>query len=96
MRVLRVLCAPEKVVCIGKLAIVAIPSRFNHTIMADLRKVLISDSVDPKCKSTLEANGIQVTMNTKLSPSELVAEIPVSGYWIDAFSPSCCKEQLKC
>ncbi|EDV26671.1 D-3-phosphoglycerate dehydrogenase [Trichoplax sp. H2] len=44
--------------------------------MGDIRKVLISDSVDPKCKSVLEAKGIEVTLNTKLSPAELVAEIP--------------------
>ena len=65
----------KKVVCIR---VVVVPSRLHHFNMADLRKVLISDSVDPKCKTTLEANGIQVTMNTKLSPSELVAEISVS------------------
>lgn len=45
-----------------------------------LRKVLISDEVDPKCVQILQNNGIEVLKNTKLSKEELLAEIPVSGH----------------
>ncbi|XP_076436188.1 D-3-phosphoglycerate dehydrogenase-like [Babylonia areolata] len=41
-----------------------------------LKKVLISDEVDPKCVEVLQANGIEVVKNTKLSKEELLAEIP--------------------
>ncbi|XP_071108768.1 D-3-phosphoglycerate dehydrogenase-like [Haliotis cracherodii] len=41
-----------------------------------LRKVLISDEVDPKCVQILQNNGIEVLKNTKLSKEELLAEIP--------------------
>ncbi|XP_067648777.1 D-3-phosphoglycerate dehydrogenase-like [Haliotis asinina] len=41
-----------------------------------LRRVLISDEVDPKCVKILENNGIEVIKNTKLSKEELLAEIP--------------------
>ncbi len=43
-----------------------------------LRKVLISDEVDPKCVKILENNGIEVTKNTKLAKEELISVIPVS------------------
>lgn len=43
----------------------------------DLKRVLISDSVDSCCKSILEANGIAVDLKTKLTKEELLAEIPV-------------------
>ena len=44
-----------------------------------LRKVLISDEVDPKCVTILQNNGINVEKNTKLSKEELLAKIPVSS-----------------
>ena len=44
----------------------------------DLKRVLISDSVDSCCKTILEANGIAVDLKTKLTKEELLAEIPVS------------------
>ena len=43
----------------------------------DLKRVLISDSVDNCCKTILEANGIAVDLKTKLTKEELLAEIPV-------------------
>ncbi|KAL9966512.1 hypothetical protein ACROYT_G024598 [Oculina patagonica] len=42
----------------------------------DLKRVLISDSVDSCCKTILEANGIAVDLKTKLTKEELLAEIP--------------------
>ena len=44
----------------------------------DLKRVLISDSVDSCCKTILETNGIVVDLKTKLTKDELLAEIPVS------------------
>lgn len=41
-----------------------------------LKKVLISDEVDPRCVDILTNNGIQVVKNTKLSKEELLKEIP--------------------
>lgn len=46
----------------------------------NLKRVLISDSVDNCCKTILEANGIAVDLKTKLTKEELLAEIPV-GYF---------------
>ena len=45
-----------------------------------LKKVLITDKVDPKCVDILKANGIEVEFNTALAKdkSQLIAEIPVS------------------
>lgn len=43
----------------------------------DLKRVLISDSVDSCCKTILEANGIAVDLKTKLTKEELLAEIAV-------------------
>lgn len=43
----------------------------------DLKRVLISDSVDSCCKAILEANGIAVDLKTKLTKEELLVEIPV-------------------
>lgn len=42
----------------------------------DLKRVLISDSVDACCKTILEGNGIAVDLKTKLTKEELLAEIP--------------------
>ncbi|XP_029462607.1 D-3-phosphoglycerate dehydrogenase isoform X2 [Rhinatrema bivittatum] len=44
----------------------------------DLRKVLISDSLDPCCKNILQAQGIEVVERPGLSPQELITEI--EGY----------------
>lgn len=41
-----------------------------------LQKVLISDSVSPKCTEILQKNGITVDNKTKLSKEQLLAEIP--------------------
>ncbi|RMX50256.1 hypothetical protein pdam_00017210 [Pocillopora damicornis] len=42
----------------------------------NLKRVLISDSVDNCCKTILEANGIAVDLKTKLTKEELLAAIP--------------------
>ncbi|XP_058957245.2 D-3-phosphoglycerate dehydrogenase-like [Pocillopora verrucosa] len=42
----------------------------------NLKRVLVSDSVDNCCKTILEANGIAVDLKTKLTKEELLAEIP--------------------
>ena len=43
-----------------------------------LKKVLISDEVDPQCVEILRQNGVDAVLNTKLSKEQLLAEIPVS------------------
>lgn len=43
----------------------------------NLKRVLISDSVDNCCKTILEANGIAVDLKTKLTEEELLAAVPV-------------------
>ena len=60
-------------------------------MVISLRKVLISDEVDPKCVEVLKANGIEVVKNTKLTKDELLAEIPVSGHFVfrSAVSHTC-------
>lgn len=54
----------------------------------DLKRVLISDSVDACCKTILEGNGIAVDLKTKLTKEELLAEIPVSfaAFTVNIFS----------
>lgn len=47
-------------------------------MVIELKRVLISDEVDPKCVQILKENGIAVDKNTKLSKEELIQEIPVS------------------
>ncbi|XP_038614271.1 D-3-phosphoglycerate dehydrogenase [Tachyglossus aculeatus] len=42
---------------------------------ANLKKVLISDSLDPCCGKILQAGGLQVVEKPNLSPEELVAEL---------------------
>lgn len=44
-------------------------------MVIELKKVLISDEVDPKCVQVLQSHGIQVVKNTKLSKDELLSEI---------------------
>jgi len=41
-----------------------------------LKKVLISDEVDPQCVEILRQNGVDAVLNTKLSKEQLLAEIP--------------------
>ncbi|XP_013402731.1 D-3-phosphoglycerate dehydrogenase [Lingula anatina] len=41
-----------------------------------LKKVLISDEVDPKCVQILQANGVDVVKDTKLTKEQLIQEIP--------------------
>ncbi|KAL8621409.1 hypothetical protein ACOMHN_048209 [Nucella lapillus] len=45
-------------------------------MVVTLKKVLVSDEVDPKCVEVLQANGIEVTKNTILSKDQLLAVIP--------------------
>ncbi|TNN03035.1 hypothetical protein fugu_000064 [Takifugu bimaculatus] len=40
-----------------------------------IKSVLISESVDPRCKSILEENGIRVTEKQNMKKDELIAEI---------------------
>ena len=46
----------------------------------ELKRVLISDSVDNCCKTILEANGIAVDLKTKLTKEQLLAEIQVRHF----------------
>ncbi|XP_013409158.1 D-3-phosphoglycerate dehydrogenase-like [Lingula anatina] len=41
-----------------------------------LKKVLISDEVDPKCVQILQANEVDVVKDTKLTKEQLIQEIP--------------------
>ena len=41
----------------------------------ELKRILISDEVDPKCMQVFEQNGILAVMKTKLSKEELMKEI---------------------
>lgn len=43
-----------------------------------IKTVLISESVDPCCRSILEENGIRVTEKQNMKKDELMAEIKVS------------------
>lgn len=42
-----------------------------------ITSVLISESVDPRCKAILEENGIRVTEKQNMKKDELIAEIKV-------------------
>lgn len=42
-----------------------------------IQTVLISESVDPRCKAILEENGIRVTEKQNMKKDELMAEIKV-------------------
>lgn len=44
---------------------------------ANLRKVLISDSLDPCCREILQDGGLQVVEKQNLSKEELIAELQV-------------------
>lgn len=43
-----------------------------------VKRVLISESVDPCCKTILQENGIEVTEKQQMTKEELIAEIQVS------------------
>lgn len=43
-----------------------------------IKTVLISESVDPRCKKILEENGIRVTEKQNMKKDELIGEIKVS------------------
>ena len=48
----------------------------------ELKKVLISDEVDPRCIEVLKENGVEVVKDTKLrlSKEDFIKEIPVSDF----------------
>ena len=50
-------------------------------MVLQIKKVLISDEVDPKCVDILKKNGIEVVKDTSLAkkPDQLIAEIKVSS-----------------
>lgn len=52
----------------------------ESTAMAPIlvKRVLISESVDPCCKTILQENGIEVTEKQQMTKEELIAEIQVS------------------
>lgn len=54
-------------------------TRRENTKMApiSIKTVLISESVDPRCKTILEENGIRVTEKQNMTKDELIAEIKV-------------------
>ncbi len=43
-----------------------------------VKRVLISESVDPCCKTILQENGIEVTEKQQMTKEELIAEIRVT------------------
>lgn len=44
----------------------------------EIKSVLISESVDPRCRTILEENGIRVTEKQNMKKDELIAEIKAS------------------
>jgi hypothetical protein len=46
----------------------------------DIKNILITDDVDPKCVDILVTNGFNVTKNIKLTKEELQEEIKVRLY----------------
>jgi D-3-phosphoglycerate dehydrogenase len=48
-----------------------------------IKRILISESVDPCCKKILQENGIQVTEKQNMSKDDLIAEIKVGVYIFD-------------
>ncbi len=65
-------------------------SRTESTAMApvSVKRVLISESVDPCCKTILQENGIEVTEKQQMTKEELIAEIQVSDSSTDWLSSS--------
>ena len=54
-----------------------IPGPTPAMAFANLRKVLISDSLDPCCRKILQDGGLQVVEKQNLSKEELLAELQV-------------------
>lgn len=50
---------------------------YSTMAFANLRKVLISDSLDPCCRKILQDGGLQVVEKQNLSKEELIAELQV-------------------
>ncbi|XP_041367375.1 D-3-phosphoglycerate dehydrogenase-like [Gigantopelta aegis] len=46
-------------------------------MVLSLKKVLISDDIDPKCIEILQNNGIEVVKKTNLTKEQLISEIPI-------------------
>lgn len=46
-----------------------------------IRRVLISENVDPRCKTILQENGIEVTERPNMSKDELIAQIKVTTFF---------------
>ena len=46
----------------------------------DIKNILITEDIDPKCVNILEANGFNVTKNVNLTKEELKEEIKVSFF----------------
>lgn len=55
-----------------------------------IQTVLISESVDPRCRAILEENGIRVTEKPNMKRDELMAEIKVK------FALACCAVAFSC
>lgn len=53
-----------------------------------IKSVLISESVDPRCRTILEENGIQVTEKQNMKKEELIAEIGVRKDLLSWKAPS--------
>lgn len=53
-----------------------------------VKRLLISESVDPCCKIILQENGIEVTEKQQMTKEELIAEIQVSDSSTDRLSGS--------
>ena len=51
----------------------------NSAMALELKKVLISDSVDPSCREILESGGLTVDYKPGISKEDLLAIIPVSN-----------------
>ena len=46
----------------------------------DIKNILITEDIDPKCVNILETNGFNVTKNVNLTKEELKEEIKVSFF----------------
>lgn len=73
--VTRALQPPQQLFCFRRAAV----SKALTPAMAfaNLRKVLISDSLDPCCRKILQDGGLQVVEKQNLSKEELIAELQV-------------------
>lgn len=57
-----------------------------------IKTVLISESVDPRCRAILEENGIRVTEKQNMKKDELIAELKVNVSSLF----SCCIASFSC